>query len=110
MSPDWLPPILKFPVLVEWLLGCRSNRGRQNEFGNFINHDSQARRSFDTETLGERRPLSHVIKVGCIFRGQRNRRPPWNPCPTALESCPHRGGKRRPQMSTRFGSVLIAVE
>src|SRR6266700_5842873 len=28
-SPDWLPPILRFPLLVEWLLACRSNRGRQ---------------------------------------------------------------------------------
>ena len=31
-SPDRLPPILDFPVLVEWQLGCRSNRGRQDEF------------------------------------------------------------------------------
>jgi hypothetical protein len=36
---------------------------RQDEFGNFIDHDSQARRSFDTETPCECRPLSNVIKV-----------------------------------------------
>jgi hypothetical protein len=50
-----------------WLLACRSNRGRQCDFGNPINHYSQVRGSFNTETLGERRPLSHVIKVGCIL-------------------------------------------
>ena len=29
-------------MLEKWLLGCRSNRGRQNEIGNFINHNGQA--------------------------------------------------------------------
>jgi hypothetical protein len=37
MSSNSLPPILNLPLLVEWLLGCGSNRGRQDEFENCIN-------------------------------------------------------------------------
>jgi hypothetical protein len=44
--------ILRFPLLVEWLLACRSHRRRQHEFGNFINHYSQVRDSFNTSRHG----------------------------------------------------------
>src|SRR5882672_2081574 len=66
------------------------------EFGNFINRYSQIRSSFNTETLGGRRTLTHVTKVGCILYSQSNRKPPWNHRSTALESCPHGRGERRP--------------
>ena len=55
----------------------------------------QAQCRWGAEILSEHRPLPHMIRVACKFNTQRNRRATGNRIPTALESCPHRFGKRR---------------